>query len=209
LRHLLDSAEARCERGAALRSLTEQIDTGTAAGQMLYSVLGAVAQFERDVLRERTVAGLAAAKRRGEHLGRPFAINGSHRDSARPPQVPKPNGRMSACDDVARSVGCGGPEFPFPNCLTWGGGRNDCRLFFVRFPHCWAVGLSPIPAVILNYIINFHQAAQKSHREAKMTNVLVYWIQLDEQGYEYKPTEKGRALQASLCGPMEAEPPAS
>jgi len=53
--------------------LTEHIDTGTAAGQMLYSVLGAVAQFQRDVLRERTVAGLAA-KRRGERLGRPFAL---------------------------------------------------------------------------------------------------------------------------------------
>jgi DNA invertase Pin-like site-specific DNA recombinase len=74
LRHLLDSAETLCERGVALRSLTEHIDTGTAAGQMLYSVLGAVAQFERDVLRERTVAGLAAANRRGEHLGRPFAL---------------------------------------------------------------------------------------------------------------------------------------
>lgn len=54
----------------ALRSLTDHIDTGTAAGRMLYAVLGAVAQFERDVLRERTVAGLAAAKRRGERLGR-------------------------------------------------------------------------------------------------------------------------------------------
>ena len=74
LRHLLDSAEALRERGVALRSLTEHIDTGTAAGQMLYSVLGAVAQVERDVLRERTVAGLAAAKRRGERLGRPFAL---------------------------------------------------------------------------------------------------------------------------------------
>jgi DNA invertase Pin-like site-specific DNA recombinase len=41
---------------------------------MLYSVLGAVAQFEPDVFRERTVAGLAAAKRRGERLGRPFAL---------------------------------------------------------------------------------------------------------------------------------------
>jgi Helix-turn-helix domain of resolvase len=41
---------------------------------MLYSELGAVAQFERDVLRERTVAGLAAAKRPGERLGRPFAL---------------------------------------------------------------------------------------------------------------------------------------
>lgn len=41
---------------------------------MLYAVLGAVAQFEHDVLRERTVAGLAAAKRRGEKLGRPPAL---------------------------------------------------------------------------------------------------------------------------------------
>jgi hypothetical protein len=47
LRHLLESAEALRGRGVALRSLTEHIDTGTAAGQMLYSVLGAVAQFER------------------------------------------------------------------------------------------------------------------------------------------------------------------
>jgi DNA invertase Pin-like site-specific DNA recombinase len=58
------------ERDVALRSLTDHIDTGTAAGRMLYAVLGAVAQFERDVLRERTVAGMQAAKRRGEHIGR-------------------------------------------------------------------------------------------------------------------------------------------
>ncbi len=42
-------AEALRERGVSLRSLSEQIDTGTAAGKMLYAVLGAVAQFERDV----------------------------------------------------------------------------------------------------------------------------------------------------------------
>jgi DNA invertase Pin-like site-specific DNA recombinase len=68
LRHLLDS-EALRERGVALRSLTEHIDTSTPAGQKLYSVLGAVAQFERDVLRERTVAGLAAAKSRASVSG--------------------------------------------------------------------------------------------------------------------------------------------
>lgn len=62
------------ERDVALRSLTDHIDTGTAAGRMLYAVLGAVAQFERDVLRERTVAGLAAAKLLGERLGRPPAL---------------------------------------------------------------------------------------------------------------------------------------
>lgn len=44
----------------------DHLDTSTAAGGMLYAVLGAVAQFERDVLRERTVAGLSVAKRRGD-----------------------------------------------------------------------------------------------------------------------------------------------
>jgi DNA invertase Pin-like site-specific DNA recombinase len=74
LRALLDVAEMLRERGVSLRSLTEQIDTGTAAGKMLYAVLGAVAQFERDVIRERTVAGLVAAKDRGERLGRRPAL---------------------------------------------------------------------------------------------------------------------------------------
>jgi len=74
LRDLLDVSEMLRARDVALRSLTDHIDTGTAAGRMLYAVLGAVAQFERDVLRERTIAGLAAAKRRGERLGRRPAL---------------------------------------------------------------------------------------------------------------------------------------
>jgi DNA invertase Pin-like site-specific DNA recombinase len=74
LRDLLDLAEALQSRGVALRSLSDHIDTSTAAGRMLYAVLGAVAQFERDVMRERTTAGLAAAKRRGERLGRRPAL---------------------------------------------------------------------------------------------------------------------------------------
>ncbi len=74
LRNLLEIAETLHGRDVALRSLTEHIDTATAAGKMLYSVLGAVAQFERDVLRERTVAGIRAAQARGEHVGRPPAL---------------------------------------------------------------------------------------------------------------------------------------
>ncbi len=74
LRDLLDVSESLRERNVALRSLTEHIDTATAAGKMLYAVLGAVAQFERDVLRERTVAGMRAAKSRGERIGRPPAL---------------------------------------------------------------------------------------------------------------------------------------
>jgi len=53
------------------------------AGRMLYSVLGAVAQFERDVLRERTVAGIRAAQARGEHVGRPRALTASQVREAR------------------------------------------------------------------------------------------------------------------------------
>ena len=83
LRNLLEIAETLHERDVALRSLTEHIDTATAAGKMLYSVLGAVAQFERDVLRERTVAGIRAAQARGEHVGRPPALTTSQIREAR------------------------------------------------------------------------------------------------------------------------------
>jgi DNA invertase Pin-like site-specific DNA recombinase len=76
-RYQLEVAELLRGRDVALRSLTEHIDTRTAAGKMLYAVLGAVAQFERDVLRERTVAGMKAAKKRGTHVGRPRALSGS------------------------------------------------------------------------------------------------------------------------------------
>ncbi len=83
LRNLLEIAETLHDRDVALRSLTEHIDTATAAGKMLYSVLGAVAQFERDVLRERTVAGIRAAQARGEHVGRPPALTASQIREAR------------------------------------------------------------------------------------------------------------------------------
>lgn len=57
-------------RGAGFRSLTEQIDTTTVGGRMVFHIAGAFAQFERDLIRERTKAGLAAAKKRGVHIGR-------------------------------------------------------------------------------------------------------------------------------------------
>jgi len=48
--------------GAHLVSLTEQIDTGSSTGRMVFHVMGALAQFERDLIRERTIAGLEAAE---------------------------------------------------------------------------------------------------------------------------------------------------
>ena len=67
LLQLMDRLEAA---GAGFRSLTEAIDTTTAAGRMMMQVIGAFAQFERDMVRERTRAGLAAAAAQGHKGGR-------------------------------------------------------------------------------------------------------------------------------------------
>lgn len=63
------------ERGIAFRSLTEQMDTSTPHGELLFSLFGALAQYERALTRERVMAGLAAARRRGRRGGRPPTID--------------------------------------------------------------------------------------------------------------------------------------
>ena len=59
------------EKGVGFRSLTESIDTTTAGGRLVLHVFGALAEFERELIRERTMAGLAAARARGRKGGRP------------------------------------------------------------------------------------------------------------------------------------------
>ena len=84
LRHLLEITENLRARGVVLRSLTESIDTSTATGNLVYSILGSIAEFERELVRERTVAGMNAARRRGIHCGRRRALTPSRIDLARP-----------------------------------------------------------------------------------------------------------------------------
>ena len=71
LRDLLHIMDLITERSAGFRSLTEAIDTTVPAGRMLMQMLGSVAEFEREMIRERTRAGLVAARARGQLLGRP------------------------------------------------------------------------------------------------------------------------------------------
>ena len=71
LNHLLEIAALLQSKGVGLRSLCESIDTTTPAGRLTFHVLGSVAQFERELLLERTHAGLAAARARGRVGGRP------------------------------------------------------------------------------------------------------------------------------------------
>jgi DNA invertase Pin-like site-specific DNA recombinase len=76
LSHLLTIVNTLRARQVAFRSLTEGMDTSTASGELLFHVFGALAQYERALTRERVIAGLAAAKRRGRVGGRPPAIAG-------------------------------------------------------------------------------------------------------------------------------------
>ena len=71
LRHLIDIAADLDRRGVALVSLRENLDTSTPGGRLIFHVFGALAEFERDLIRERTTAGLAAARARGRTGGRP------------------------------------------------------------------------------------------------------------------------------------------
>jgi DNA invertase Pin-like site-specific DNA recombinase len=69
--HLLRALEEFSSLGIDFVSVTEAIDTSTPAGRMVFTVLGAVAELERSIIRERVVAGQRAAKRRGVKFGRP------------------------------------------------------------------------------------------------------------------------------------------
>jgi DNA invertase Pin-like site-specific DNA recombinase len=74
LKQLIETVTMLAERGIELRSLKENIDTTTPTGKLLFHIIGAMAEFERDVISERTQAGLEAARARGRRGGRPKAI---------------------------------------------------------------------------------------------------------------------------------------
>jgi len=75
LKDLLIIIERIEEAGAEFRSLTEMIDTRSPAGRMIFQIVGAFAEFERELIRERTRVGMAAAARRGVKMGRPTAMS--------------------------------------------------------------------------------------------------------------------------------------
>src|SRR5258708_5246551 len=74
LKHLIDLLNKLKERGIDFISLTEKIDTTTPGGKLIFHMMGALAEFERDLIRERTNAGLEAARARGRKGGRPKVL---------------------------------------------------------------------------------------------------------------------------------------
>jgi DNA invertase Pin-like site-specific DNA recombinase len=75
LSQLIQTVESLEARGIGIRSLTETIDSTTPGGKLIFHIFGALAEFERAVIRERTREGLIAARKRGRVGGRPHALS--------------------------------------------------------------------------------------------------------------------------------------
>ncbi len=98
---LLRRVEQIENAGATLVSLTETIDTSTAIGKMLLAVIGAIAQFERDLIAERTSAGMRAAREAGKRMGAPPALT-----PAKIKQAQKLRKQGKTLRYIAGKVGC-------------------------------------------------------------------------------------------------------
>jgi DNA invertase Pin-like site-specific DNA recombinase len=101
LKQLIETVEDLADRGIGLRSLTESIDTGTNGGRLIFHIFAALAEFERGVIRERTRAGLDAARARGRLGGRPPALTAKDLAAAkallRDPEI--------SVEEIARRLG--------------------------------------------------------------------------------------------------------
>ena len=101
LKQLIETVEDLGDRRIGLRSLTESIDTRSTGGRLVFHIFAALAEFERGVIRERTRAGLDAAKARGRLGGRPPALKASDLAAAkallRDPGI--------TVEDIARRLG--------------------------------------------------------------------------------------------------------
>lgn len=102
LPHLIELVRGLEGRGVGFRSLTESLDTTTPGGRLIFHVFAALGEFERDLIRERTNAGLAAARKRGRVGGRPRRATDDKLDVAK-----KLLAAGSPPVDVAKLIGIG------------------------------------------------------------------------------------------------------
>lgn len=98
--HLVNTVAGLREQEMGFKSLTEGMDTTTPSGQLLFTIMAALAQFERDLIRERTLAGLAAARARGKTVVRKSSIT-----AARMKQVNRMLSEGTTISEVAKVLG--------------------------------------------------------------------------------------------------------
>jgi DNA invertase Pin-like site-specific DNA recombinase len=101
LKHLIETVTALHARGVGFRSLTEGIETETSGGRLVFHLFACLAEFEREVIRERTQAGLAAARSRGRRGGRPALLDEKKIATARRMHADPAN----TAADIARALG--------------------------------------------------------------------------------------------------------
>lgn len=82
IRHLIETVQSLQDRKIGFKSIQENIDTTTSGGKLVFHLFAALAEFERDIIRERTNAGLAAARARGRKGGRPKGMDEKKRKLA-------------------------------------------------------------------------------------------------------------------------------
>ena len=82
LKHLIEVVSLLEQRHIGFKSLQEAIDTTSSGGKLIFHIFGALAEFERNLIRERTMAGLSAARARGRKGGRPKALDPHQREVA-------------------------------------------------------------------------------------------------------------------------------
>ncbi|GAB2939208.1 recombinase family protein [Rhodococcus aerolatus] len=105
LPHLIETVRGLESRGVGFRSLQESIDTTTPGGRLVFHVFASLAEFERDLIRERTHAGLAAARARGRNGGRPTVMTPAKARQARKMMKDgTPLGEVAAVVGVSRST---------------------------------------------------------------------------------------------------------
>lgn len=75
LKHLIDTIESLTQKDIEFKSIQENFDTRTPSGKLLFHIFGSISEFERDLIRERTLAGLAAARARGRMGGAPKKLS--------------------------------------------------------------------------------------------------------------------------------------
>ena len=86
------------ERGVGLKSLNDPIDTTTAQGRLIFNIFGSLAEFERELIRERTLAGLEAARLRGKKGGRPAGLSKSAQGKAHSSELLYKEGKLSVAE---------------------------------------------------------------------------------------------------------------
>src|SRR5512132_2901739 len=100
LPHLIETITHLNNRGIGFKSITEAIDTTTSGGKLIFHIFGALAEFERDIIRERTQAGLTAARARGRRGGRPKSLTQKKAQMAEALY----NGKNNTIDEICKTL---------------------------------------------------------------------------------------------------------